>query len=81
MKKIVLTTILIVGLHSVFAQTNPVILNWLQNTTGIMGRHYVRNNFTPINDNALANVLSVKYSTANVYVATNGIPSYITGPF
>ena len=81
MKKIVLTTILIVGLHSVFAQTNPVILNWLQNTTGIMGRHYVRNNFTPINDNALANVLSVKYSTANVYVATNGIPAYITGPF
>jgi hypothetical protein len=81
MKKIVLTSILIVGLHSVFAQTNPVILNWLQNTTGIMGRHYVRNNFTPINDNALANVLSVKYSTANVYVATNGIPAYITGPF
>jgi hypothetical protein len=81
MKKIVLTTILIVGLHSVFAQTNPVILNWLQNTTGIMGRHYVRNNYIPINDNSLANVLSVKYSTANVYIATNGIPAYITGPF
>jgi hypothetical protein len=81
MKKIVLTTILIVGLHHAFAQTNPIILNWLQNTTGIMGRHYVRNNYIPINDNALANVLSVKYSTANVYVATNGIPSYITGPF
>ena len=81
MKKIVLTTLLIVGLQSVFAQTNPVILNWLQNTTGIMGRHYVRNNYIPINDNTLANVLSVKYSTANVYVATNGIPSYITGPF
>ena len=47
MKKIVLTTILIVGLHSVFAQTNPVILNWLQNTTGIMGRHYVKNNYIP----------------------------------
>ena len=81
MKKIVLTTLLIVGLHSVFAQTNPVILNWLQNTTGIMGRHYVKNNYIPINDNTLANVLSVKYSTANVYVATNGIPAYITGPF
>ncbi len=81
MKKVVLTTILIVGLHSVFAQTNPVILNWLQNTTGIMGRHYVRNNYIPINDNVLANVLSVKYSSANVYVATNGIPAYITGPF
>lgn len=81
MKKIVLTTFLIVGLHSVFAQTNPVILNWLQNTTGIKGRHYVRNNYIPINDNVLANVLSVKYSTANVYIATNGIPAYITGPF
>ena len=81
MKKIVLTALLIVGLQSVFAQTNPVILNWLQNTTGIMGRHYVKNNYIPINDNTLANVLSVKYSTANVYVATNGIPSYITGPF
>ena len=81
MKKIVLTTILIVGLHSVFAQTNPVILNWLQNTTGIKGRHYVRNNYIPIIDNVLAHVLSVKYSTANVYIATNGIPAYITGPF
>ncbi len=81
MKKIVLTTFLIVGLHSVFAQTNPVILNWLQNTTGIKGRHYVRNNYIPIIDNVLANVLSVKYSTANVYIATNGIPAYITGPF
>ena len=81
MKKIVLTSILIVGLHSVFAQTNPVILNWLQNTTGIMGRHYVKNNYIPINDNTLANVLSVKYSTANVYIATNCIPAYITGPF
>ena len=46
-----------------------------------MGRHYVKNNYIPINDNVLANVLSVKYSAANVYVATNGIPAYVTGPF
>lgn len=26
------------------AQTNPVITSWLQNTTNIMGRHYVAGN-------------------------------------
>jgi hypothetical protein len=62
------------------AQTNPAILNWLQNTT-ITGRHYVKNNSTPIVDAALANCQSIKYSAASVYVATNGIPTYITGPF
>ncbi len=63
------------------AQTNPVITKWLQNTTGIMGRHYVSGNSTPINDNVLANVQSVKYSNSWVYVAATGIPAYITGPF
>lgn len=68
-------------LSNAYAQTSPAILKWLQNTTGIMGRHYVKNNYIPVNDNVLANVLSVKYSTANVYVSTNGIPAYVTGPF
>ncbi len=63
------------------AQTNPVITGWMQNTTNIKGRHYVNGNSTPINDNVLANVQSVKYSATSVYIATNGIPSYITGPF
>nr|MBP9725541.1 YHYH protein [Bacteroidia bacterium] len=63
------------------AQTNPVITGWMQNTTNIKGRHYVNGNSTPINDNVLANVQSVKYSTNSVYIATNGIPAYITGPF
>lgn len=62
------------------AQTNPIILNWLQNTT-ITGRHYVKGNSTPVADAALANCQSVKYSETSVYVATNGIPTYITGPF
>lgn len=62
------------------AQTNPIILNWLQNTT-ITGRHYVKGNSTPVVDAALANCQSVKYSETSVYVATNGIPTYITGPF
>jgi hypothetical protein len=59
----------------------PAITSWLQNTTGIMGRHYVAGNSTPINDNVLANVQTVQYSASWVYVSTKGIPAYITGPF
>jgi hypothetical protein len=63
------------------AQTNPAITSWLQNTTSITGRHYVSGNPTPITDAVLANVQKVQYSTNWVYVTTNGIPAYITGPF
>lgn len=63
------------------AQTNPAITSWLQNTTGITGRHYVSGNYTPFVDATAANVQSVKYSATSVYVATQGIPSYVTGPF
>lgn len=63
------------------AQTNPIITQWLRNTTGITGRHYVSGNPTPITDAVLANVQTVQYSTNWVYVSTNGIPAYITGPF
>jgi len=55
------------------AQTNPAITKWLQNTTNIMGRHYVSGNSTPINDNVLANVQTVQYSANSVYVTTHGI--------
>jgi hypothetical protein len=63
------------------AQTNPAITSWLRNTTGITGRHYVSGNSTPIIDAVAANVQTVQYSTNWVYVTTNGIPAYITGPF
>ncbi len=63
------------------AQTNPAITGWLQNTTGITGRHYIAGNPTPITDAVLANVQSVKYDANWVYVAATGIPAYITGPF
>jgi hypothetical protein len=63
------------------AQTNPAITSWLQNTSGIMGRHYVQGNSTPIDDNVEANVQTVQYSDDWVYVSTNGIPAYVTGPF
>ncbi|MBL7882633.1 MAG: YHYH protein [Bacteroidia bacterium] len=63
------------------AQTNPAILEWMQNTT-IKGRHYVSGNSTPINDPTLtANVQTVQYSSNFVYVSTQGIPAYIVGPY
>ncbi len=70
------------GLTSLaFGQTNPAITAWLQNTTGILGSHYVSGNSTLIQDNVAANVQTVQYSTNWVYVSTNGIPAYPTGPF
>ena len=70
-------------LNSLFvkAQLSPAILSWMQNTKNITGRHYVSGNSTPINDAVLVNIQSVKYSASFVYVATNGIPAYPTGPF
>ncbi len=62
-------------------QTNPAITEWIQNTTDIKGRHYVSGNSTAIEDNVLANVQKVQYSADWVYVSTNGIPAYVTGPF
>ena len=63
------------------AQLNPAITNWLINTSGLTGSHYVQGNGTPIVDNVAANVQAVQYSTNFVYVTTTGIPAYVTGPF
>jgi len=67
------------------AQIGPNITGWLKNTTNIMGRHYVATTAsgvaTPVQDNVLANVQTVQYSTNWVYITTNGIPAYVTGPF
>ena len=81
MKKRFLSIALLVSGYSLNAQTNPAILSWLQNTTNVMGRHYVSGNSTAIQDAVLANIQSVDYSTSWVYVHTNGIPTYVTGPF
>jgi hypothetical protein len=80
MKKIYLVMTLASMVLASSAQTNPAVSAWLQNTT-IKGRHYVKNNSTPIADATLANVQSVKYSADWVYVETQGIPTYVTGPF
>ena len=82
MKKTIFSTLACICiLGQTFAQTNPVITSWLMNTTGLNGRHYVSGNSTPIQDNVLANVSTVQYSSTSVYVKANGIPAYITGPF
>jgi hypothetical protein len=76
-----LLTFLCYGTFTLTAQTDPVITKWLQNTTGILGRHYVQGNPVPIQDNVPANVQMVQYSDDWSYIHTNGIPAYITGPF
>jgi len=73
-------TLLLCMTFNVYSQTNPIILSWMQNTTAV-GSYYIRNNPTPISNNIKANVQLVRYSTSSVYISTNGIPSYPTGPF
>ena len=81
MKKTILTLSLFASGLIAISQTNPAITAWLQNTT-VKGRHYVSGNPTPINDAALtANVQTVQYSANYAYASTQGVPSYITGPF
>ena len=81
MKQNLTLFILVLFSQLILAQTNPCITNWLQNTTGIVGRHYVKGNSIAIKDATLANVQNVKYSSDWVYITTEGIPSYVTGPF
>lgn len=81
MKKSILFISLFASVLQAHAQTNPVISSWIFNTTDLKGRHYVNGNSTPIQDNVLANVQSVQYSSTWSYVKATGIPAYITGPF
>ncbi len=81
MKRISFLTSCLFFFSMMDAQTNPAILSWLQNTTGILGRHYVAGNYTPINDADSANVQTVLYSSSFVYVRTKGVPAYVSGPF
>jgi hypothetical protein len=80
MKNLILLFAL-VAIGNANSQLNPVISAWLQNTSGILGSHYVSGNSTLIQDNVQANVQAVQYSTNWAYVTTNGIPAYPTGPF
>ena len=82
MKKRLLTIISwAVCTATVFAQTNPAITSWLQNTTKTGTYYTVAGGSTVIANNILVNCQSVKYSTNYTYVTTTGVPSYPTGPF
>lgn len=81
MKKITIAFgALLMSFTSMFAQTNPAITSWLQNTT-TTGSYYMSGNSTTISNNILVNCQMVEYSTNNVFIHTKGIPSYPTGPF
>lgn len=81
MKRVMYFSVSLFSMMAVRAQLSPAITSWLQNTT-ITGRHYVSGNSTAITDAALiANVQQVKYSASSVYITTQGIPAYVTGPF
>ena len=81
MKKTLLLLAVSLNCLGAMAQTNPIITKWLQNHTGITGRHYVSGSSTPIVDADSANVQTVLYSSSWSYVRTKGVPAYITGPF
>lgn len=81
MKRILILSSLLLGGASAWAQTNPAITSWLRNTTGIVGRHYVSGNSTPITDTYSANVQTVQYSSSWAYISCSGIPSYVIGPY
>ena len=63
-----------------FAQTNPAITSFLQNTTNT-GSYYMSGNSTAIDNGIVSNCQQVEYSTDWSYITTHGIPSYPTGPF
>ena len=82
MKLKITIIIAVLFVATTFSQTNPIITSWLRNTTGITGRHYLINNSSIITDSAIpANVQTVQYSTTSAYISTQGIPSFVTGPF
>jgi lipopolysaccharide export system protein LptA len=79
--KLKIVLLLLIACNSIFAQTNPAITSWLQNTNNTKGRYYLTGNSTPINTTIDANVQQVQYSTNYVYVTATGVPAFVTGPF
>lgn len=80
MKKCILLLALIATVSHSQAQLSPAITSFLQNTTET-GSYYMSGNSTAIDNNILVNCQRVEYSNDFVYVSTNGVPSYPTGPF
>ena len=70
----------IISLTSLVYSQGPAITSWLQNTS-LTGTYYNSGNSTVINNGILVNCQQVEYSNNYVYVTTEGVPSYPTGPF
>ena len=79
MRKIILS-ILLSCLYSLVIAQSPQVTAYLQNTTNT-GSYYVQGNSTAIPTTDLVNCQKVEYSTNWVYITTEGIPAYPTGPF
>lgn len=80
MKKIVALLTIVLNC-SIFAQTNPIITSWLQNTTTYGSYYTAANGSMPNPMTILANCQKVQYDGTYVYVTTRGIPTYPTGVF
>mgnify|MGYP005666365017 CR=1 FL=1 len=80
MNKFLFTFSLFFFTLNINAQLNPAITSWLQNTSET-GSYYMAGNSTAIDNGILYNCQKVEYSADYVYVTTNGIPAYPTGPF
>ncbi len=78
MKVFLLLCILLISTNLI--SQGPAITSWLQNTSQT-GSYYMNGNSTPVSNGILVNCQQVEYSNDFVYVTTEGMPSYPTGPF
>lgn len=81
MKKILITFMVLLPVLPGLAQTNPAITNWILNTSGTTGSHYLAGSSTPVSDTAQVNVQRVRYSTDYSYINCSGFPAYVVGPY
>lgn len=77
-QKLLLFTLLFYASHA-FNQ-GPEITSWLQNTSQT-GSYYTEGNSSAIGNGILVNCQQVAYTNTNVFVTTEGVPSYTTGPY
>jgi len=71
---------ILVSVQLLKAQISPAVTSWLQNNTET-GTYYMTGNSTALDNGILYNCQKIEYSENYVYVHTNGIPAYPTGPF
>jgi hypothetical protein len=79
MKHLLLFASALLFTSNIYSQ-GPAVTSWLQNTIQT-GTYYTNGNSTAIGNGILVNCQQVEYSTNYVYITTEGMPSYPTGPF